>query len=112
MKNLIKILIAVILIAHVPIKCIAQDSTYIKTFISLNSGVFFPSWREFKEAYHSPCAFINGGSLGIPISNKHFFFYVKAMYFQKTGNQIIYHFENNNGEVVMYTTREIGRAHV
>jgi hypothetical protein len=85
----------------------AQDSIHRKAFVSVHSGIYLPSISGFKEMYHSHSVFINGISLGIPFSNKDFFFYVKGMYFQKTGTQIIHHFEYDpqTGEPVTYTTR-------
>jgi len=107
MKYFIKIFIVVILTANVSYNCIAQESYVRKAFISINSGLFLPTWSEFKETYHSPLVFINGVSLGVPFTNKNFFFYAKGMYFQKTGTQIIYNFERDplTGELNMYTTR-------
>ena len=109
MKNIFKILILSILLAQIPNECSAQDSVdNRKIFISIHSGAFFPSWGEFKDVYHSPCAFINGISLGIPFTNKGFFVYAKGMYFQKSGTPIVYHFEYNDltGEVTTWTTQE------
>ena len=47
-------------------------------------------------------------SLGIPFANKEIFFYLKGMYFQKSGNPIIYHYEYNDwtGESNTYTSQE------
>ena len=108
MKIIVKILVIIILIANIPNKCIAQDSVDRKAFISLNSGVFLPSASNFKKVYNSPCTFINGISIGIPITNEDFFFYIKAMYFQKNGTPITYHFERDSitGEFYTYTTQE------
>ena len=109
MKNIFKILILSIFLAQIPNKCSAQDRVDDrKIFISIHSGVFFPSWGEFKDVYHSPCAFINGISLGIPFTNKGFFVYAKGMYFQKSGTPIIYHFEYGDltGEGTTGTTQE------
>jgi hypothetical protein len=108
MKNIFKILMLFILIAQISNKCKAQESIdNRKVFISIHSGLFLPSWSEFKETYHSPGAFINGISLGIPFTSKGFFVYAKGMYFQKSGNQIIYHSEINDltGEIITYTSR-------
>lgn len=81
MKPTFKIFFIIILIAYIPCKCIAQDRTGRTIFVSIHSGLFLPSWSEFKETYHSPCAFINGISLGVPITNKGLFVYAKGMYF-------------------------------
>jgi hypothetical protein len=61
---------------------------------------------DFSYMYHSPCVFINGISLGFPFTNKDIFFYLKAMYFQKSGTPIIYHFELIDDKYVTYTTRD------
>jgi len=106
MKIILKISIIIILIVNIPNKCMAQDSIYRKEFISINSGIYLPSVSGFTKTYHSPCAFINGISLGFPFTNTGVFFYVKVMYFLKSGTPIIYHFEYNNGESIMYTTQE------
>ena len=86
-------LISFILIALIQNKSIAQDSITRKAFISINSGLFMPSSSYFKESYQSHFAFINGLTLGIPVTNKGFFFYCKAMYFQKSGTPLVHHFE-------------------
>jgi hypothetical protein len=108
-KNIFKILIIFTLIAYIPSKCIAQDSIESrKLFISIHSGAYFPSISGFNKVYHSPCAFINGISFGIPFTNKGFFVYAKGMYFQKSGTPITYHFEYDEltGELTnTYTTQ-------
>ena len=112
MKTIFKLFIIAILIAYSQNQCVAQDHTDKragrKAFISLHSGAFFPSIDGFKDTYHSPCAFINGISLGIPFTNEEIFFYLKGMYFQKSGNPITYHFEydEQTGITNKYTTQE------
>jgi hypothetical protein len=113
MKTIYKIFFIVILITYIPSKCIAQDHTDNRTgrkmFVSIHSGAYFPSVSGFNTVYHSPCAFINGISLGFPFTNKELFFYVKGMYSQKSGNPITYHFEYDEltGELTnTYTTQE------
>jgi hypothetical protein len=113
MKTIFKIFFIIIFIAYIPNKCIAQDHadnrTGRKVFVSIHSGVYFPSVSGFNTVYHSPCAFINGISLGIPFTNKDFFAYAKGMYFQKSGNPLTYHFEYDEltGELTnAYTTQE------
>jgi hypothetical protein len=108
MKTILKILFILIPIAHIPHTCTAQDSIRRKIFVSVHSGIYLPSISGFREMYHSHSVFINGISLGIPFANKGFFFYVKGMYFQKAGTQIIYHFEydpHTGKPVNTYTTR-------
>jgi hypothetical protein len=92
-------------IVYIPDKCVAQDNGK-KAFVSLNTGVNFPSVDGFSETYNLPCVFINGISLGIPFTNKDFFFYLKAMYFQKSGTPVIYHVEIIDDETVLHTTRD------
>jgi len=106
MKNILKIFIIIILIAHIQNKCVAQDSINRKGFISINSGIYLPSMSNFNRIYNSHYAFINGISLGIPFTNENVFFYCKAMYFQKSGTPTIYHFNSSNGVSNTYTTQE------
>lgn len=106
MKTILTTFISAILISYLPIKCIAQENFNRKTFISIHSGTYLPSMKDFNKVYNSPFAFINGISLGIPFTNKAIFLYGKAMYFQKSGTPIIYHFDSNNGINTIYTTQE------
>ena len=109
LSNIItKIFIIAILIVHGQNQCLAQDRVSRKAFISIHSGTYLPSVDGFKETYHSPCAFINGLSLGIPFTNEEMFFYLKAMYFQKSGTPIGYHFEydEQTDKYNTYTTQE------
>ena len=108
MKTIVKLLLIVILFANAQNNCNARDSLDRKAFVSIHSGVFFPSVSGFKDWYHSHHVFINGISLGIPFTNRDFFFYLKGMYSQKSGTQIIYHFEFDpqTGELIdTYTTK-------
>ncbi len=77
-------------------------------FVSIKSGAYFPTKENFKEIFSTHFALINGVSMGIPIINKNFFFYSKAMYFRKKGVPIIYHYESKNGIDTFYTTQEGG----
>jgi len=106
MKIILKIFVIVLLIANIQNKCIAQDGINRKAFVSINSGVYLPSMSDFNRIYNSHYAFINGISLGIPFMNEDLFFYSKAMYFQKYGTPIIYHFNSSNGVSNTYTTQE------
>jgi len=102
------ILIVVLLIASISGKSTAQEKSGGMSFVSMHTGAFFPSISGFKDVYHSPCAFINGISLGTNFINQNTFFYLKAMYFQKSGTPITYHINYNNetGEVTKWTTQE------
>lgn len=106
MRNILKIFIIVILIAQIQNKCIAQDSINRKGFFSINSGLYLPLMSNFNKIYNSHYALINGISLGIPFTNEDVFLYCKAMYFQKSGTPIIYHFNSSNGVSNTYTTQE------
>ena len=108
MRIILKLLCIIILVALAQSKCLAQDHINRKAFISIHSGLYLPSVSGFSETYHSPYAFINGISLGVPFTNEEIFFYLKAMYFQKSGTPITYHFEYNDltGEFTTYTTQE------
>jgi len=106
MKLLLKISMVSLFAILLQNSCIAQDGQKRKAFISVNSGVYFPSMENFNKVYNSPAAFINGLSLGIPISNENLFLYGKAMYFQKVGVPIAHHFVYENGVMRVSTTQE------
>ena len=112
MKIIFKIFVVIMLVSYGQNQCVAQDHvgnrTDGKAFISVHSGAYIPSISSFNKVYHSPCAFINGISLGFPFTNEDFFFYLKGMYFQKSGTPITHHFEydNQTGEFTTYTTQE------
>ena len=93
MKAFTKIFFFVILFSYLQFNCFAQEDNKKMAFISVNSGIYMPSAKGFKDVYNSNFTFINGISVGIPFSNENFFFYLKAMYFQKSGTPITYHIE-------------------
>lgn len=84
---------------------IAQKNKKRDAFFSLNSGGFIPFGKDFKKTY-GDVMFINGASIGVPISNKEIFIYGKGMYFHKNGTPIVYHFTSADGVASHYTTQE------
>ena len=85
----------------------AQDTiTNNKTFISINTGLYFPSRSDFKTVFGSSYIIINGLSFGIPITNSNFFLYGKAMFYTKKGKPIINHYVTDHGVSYHYTTQE------
>jgi hypothetical protein len=104
-KKIINILILLILIGFSISKTFAQDSINRKAFISVNTGCYLPTGKDFNKIYGN-FIFINGLSIGIPFSNQDLYLYGKAMYFEKEGIPIIYHYTSNNGISNTYTTQE------
>ncbi len=89
--------------------CVSQD-TIVKGFVSANTGLYFPSRSDFNKIYSSPYAFMNGLSIGIPITKEHILIYAKAMYYSKKGIPITYHFVSKNGVSSSYTTQDTGNV--
>jgi hypothetical protein len=72
----------------------AQDDKEIKprkAFISINTGLYFPSIDYFNEQFGYP-AFKNGIDIAMPLTNKNIYLFLKANYYQKNGSGIIYNF--------------------
>jgi len=104
-RKIISVLMLMILAGLFNSKLSAQDSIQRKAFISINTGCYLPTGKDFNKIY-GDVIFINGLSLGIPFSNQNFFLYMKAMYFKKQGMPITYHFISNNGSSTTFTTQE------
>ncbi|MBN2763928.1 MAG: hypothetical protein JXR41_12610 [Bacteroidales bacterium] len=76
---------------------VAQDDKDIKprkAFVSINTGLYFPSIDYFKEQYGYP-AFKNGMDIAMPLTNKNIYLFLKANYYQKNGSGIIYTFSQD-----------------
>lgn len=93
-----------VLILFISFKIYAQEIPR-SIFISFHTGSYFPISSDFSKIYGN-VQFINGFSIGGAITKKGLFFYGKAMYLQKEGAPIIYHFTEKNGEIIIYTTQE------
>ena len=62
-----------------------------KAFISINTGMYFPSIDYFNEQFGYP-AFKNGMDIAMPLTNKNIYLFLKANYYQKNGSGLIYTF--------------------
>jgi len=108
-KNFIyycKVVIIVIILFSISQSLLYSQDTIRKAFVSFHTGGYIPSRGDFDKIYGTPVAFINGLSLGIPFTNRDIYFYVKAMYYYKSGIPIVYHYTYNNGVSSTTTTQE------
>jgi hypothetical protein len=99
------VLSTILLLVSPTSKLMSQSSNERTAFVSIHTGSYIPLDLSFRRTY-GKLIFINGLSLGIPFTNHDLYLYSKAMYYKKQGIPIIYHFEDNSGVPIYFTTQE------
>ncbi len=99
----------VIFIFFISISLYAQSKNLESPFLSVHSGVFLTSIKNFDKTYNSQLGLVYGLGAGLPLSTKSYI-YGKATLFYKSGTPVIRTYNLQNGTPVLVSETREGSA--